>query len=60
MTKQAIQLGFMPRMRIIITSSHEAGQIYVPAINWILMVAVLAAVLGLARRQSSVLPTAWR
>jgi len=42
-TQQAIQLGFLPRMRITHTSSREKGQIYVPAINWALaaMVALL-------------------
>jgi KUP system potassium uptake protein len=46
MTKQAIALGFLPRMRVVHTSSQEAGQIYVPAINWLLLAAVLCAVLG--------------
>jgi KUP system potassium uptake protein len=46
MTKQAIQLGFLPRMRIVHTSAKEAGQIYVPAVNAALLVAVIAAVLG--------------
>jgi len=45
-TRQAIQLGFLPRMNIIQTSAKEFGQIYVPLINWALLVAVLAAVLG--------------
>lgn len=46
MTKQAIQLGFLPRMTVRYTSAHEAGQIYVPAVNWLLLFGVLAAVLG--------------
>ena len=46
LTRQAIQLGFLPRMNIIQTSAKEFGQIYVPLINWALLVAVLAAVLG--------------
>ena len=46
MTKQAIQLGFLPRMRIVHTSVKEAGQIYVPSVNAALLVAVIAAVLG--------------
>jgi KUP system potassium uptake protein len=45
-TKQAIQLGFLPRMTIVQTSAHERGQIYVPAVNWLLLTGVLAAVLG--------------
>ena len=45
-TKQAIQLGYLPRMNIQHTSAREIGQVYVPALNWILLTAVLAAVLG--------------
>jgi KUP system potassium uptake protein len=40
-TQQAIQLGFLPRMQILHTSASESGQIYVPAINWLLLVAVI-------------------
>ena len=40
-TQQAIQLGFLPRMQILHTSASESGQIYVPAINWFLLVAVV-------------------
>ena len=40
-TRQAIQLGFLPRMQILHTSASESGQIYVPAINWFLLVAVV-------------------
>ena len=46
MTKQAIQLGFLPRMEVRYTSAREAGQIYMPAVNWALLVGVLLAVLG--------------
>ncbi|OMG71717.1 potassium transporter Kup [Burkholderia ubonensis] len=46
MTKQAMQLGFLPRMNIVYTSGQEIGQIYVPGINWTLLAAVVAAVLG--------------
>ncbi|HEV3105872.1 MAG TPA: potassium transporter Kup [Trinickia sp.] len=46
MTKQAMQLGFLPRMNIVYTSEQEIGQIYVPGINWTLLAAVVAAVLG--------------
>src|SRR5512143_1480518 len=45
-TRQAIQLGFLPRMTIIHTSKEEIGQIYVPYINWMLLVFVVALVLG--------------
>ncbi|MBF0263178.1 MAG: potassium transporter Kup [Magnetococcales bacterium] len=44
--RQAMQLGFLPRMNVIHTSEREEGQIYVPAINWILLVAVILLVLG--------------
>jgi KUP system potassium uptake protein len=45
LTQQAIQLGFMPRMRILHTSESAAGQIYIPFINWTLMIMVLMLVL---------------
>ncbi len=45
MTKQAIQLGFLPRMEIRYTSAREAGQIYMPSVNWALLAGVIAAVL---------------
>ena len=44
-THQAMQLGFMPRMTIRHTSETESGQIYIPVINWALMVAVIILVL---------------
>jgi len=45
-TQQAIQLGFLPRMKILHTSSSEMGQIYIPVINWMLMASVIALVAG--------------
>ncbi|NLX19070.1 MAG: potassium transporter Kup [Desulfobulbus sp.] len=45
LTQQAIQLGFIPRMRIIHTSKNVAGQIYIPTVNWMLMTACLLLVL---------------
>lgn len=45
MTRQAIQLGFLPRMSILHTSAQESGQIYLPAVNWVLLAGVLAAVI---------------
>ena len=45
MTRQAIQLGFLPRMAVQHTSAREIGQIYMPAVNWALLFGVLAAVL---------------
>lgn len=46
MTQQAMQLGYSPRLDIQHTSAHEIGQIYVPSINWTLLIAVIALVLG--------------
>jgi KUP system potassium uptake protein len=46
MTKEAIALGFLPRMRIIHTSAQQMGQIYIPVINWLQLIAVLMAVIG--------------
>jgi KUP system potassium uptake protein len=45
LTQQAMQLGFLPRMRVLHTASHEKGQIYIPVVNWLLAVGTLAAVL---------------
>jgi KUP system potassium uptake protein len=45
-TRQAVQLGFLPRLNIRHTSAREIGQIYVPAVNWFLLAAVLALVVG--------------
>jgi KUP system potassium uptake protein len=46
LTQQAIQMGLLPRMQIIHTSAHERGQIYVPTVNWLLLVAVVLACIG--------------
>jgi KUP system potassium uptake protein len=46
MTKQAIALGLLPRMRILHTSESEIGQIYIPAVNWLQLAIVLVAVIG--------------
>jgi KUP system potassium uptake protein len=46
LTRQAVQLGFLPRLNIVQTSARAYGQIYIPALNWFLLVMVLAAVLG--------------
>jgi KUP system potassium uptake protein len=45
-SRQALQLGYMPRMQIQHTSESEKGQIYLPGVNWWLMVAVMALVVG--------------
>jgi KUP system potassium uptake protein len=46
LTKQAVQLGFLPRMNIVQTSARVYGQVYIPAINWLLCASVVAAVIG--------------
>jgi KUP system potassium uptake protein len=44
LTQQCIQLGFLPRMRVLHTASHEKGQIYIPVVNWLVAAGTLAAV----------------
>jgi len=46
LTRQAVQLGYAPRLNIEHTSSREIGQIYVPAVNWALMILTCVLVLG--------------
>lgn len=57
LTLQAIQLGYTPRLRIEHTSPQQIGQIYIPMINWVLMLACVALVLGF--RSSSNLAAAY-
>ncbi len=57
MTNQAIRLGYAPRMETQHTSEEEIGQIYVPGINWALLIAVAALVIGF--RSSASLATAY-
>lgn len=45
-TMQAENLGFLPRVRVVHTSATEFGQIYLPFVNWTLMVACIAVVIG--------------
>jgi len=45
-SRQAMQLGFLPRMATIHTSASEMGQIYIPFVNWMLLISVMALVLG--------------
>jgi KUP system potassium uptake protein len=45
-TRQAVQLGFLPRLTILHTSRREIGQVYVPVVNWGIFVAVVALVVG--------------
>jgi len=56
-TRQAMQLGFLPRLTIRQTSKHEVGQVYAPAVNAILLVVVVAIVLGF--RNSNALASAY-
>ncbi|MGK2930378.1 MAG: potassium transporter Kup [Acidimicrobiales bacterium] len=57
LTMQAVQLGYAPRMRIVHTSASAFGQVYIPAINWALMIACLGLVLGF--RSSTALAAAY-
>lgn len=45
-TRQALLLGYLPRMQVLHTSDRQQGQIYMPRVNWGLMLAVMALVLG--------------
>ena len=56
-TRQAIQLGYCPRMDIFHTSSGEQGQVYVPAVNWLLMFMVFVLVFSF--KSSSALASAY-
>jgi KUP system potassium uptake protein len=56
-TRQAIQLGYCPRMNVRHTSGDEMGQVYLPAVNWLLMVSVFILVLSF--RSSSALASAY-
>jgi KUP system potassium uptake protein len=57
LTRQAIQLGYLPRMEIVHTSRAEIGQIYIPSVNWALMLATIVLVIGF--RTSSNLAAAY-
>ncbi len=46
LTQQAIQLGFLPRMRVLHTASQQIGQIYMPVVNWALAAGTIGAVVG--------------
>lgn len=46
LTRQAIQLGYLPRMRILHTSAAEQGQVYIPVVNWLLLAAVALTCIG--------------
>ena len=46
LTRQAVQLGYLPRVKIVHTSATDIGQIYIPGLNWLLMAATIGLVLG--------------
>jgi KUP system potassium uptake protein len=49
--RQAVQLGYLPRIRVVHTSSQEIGQVYVPFVNWTLLAAVLILVFAFERSE---------
>ncbi len=57
LTRQAVQLGYTPRLQIVHTSEEEIGQIYIPTINWVLMLSTIGLVLGF--RESTNLAAAY-
>jgi KUP system potassium uptake protein len=57
LTVQAIQLDYIPRLKVLHTSSHHRGQVYVPLVNWALMIGSVGLVLGF--RSSSSLASAY-
>jgi KUP system potassium uptake protein len=57
LTRQAVQLGYLPRVDIEHTSETESGQIYIPGLNWVLMIACIGLVIGF--RSSSRLAAAY-
>jgi KUP system potassium uptake protein len=57
LTRQAMQLDLMPRLDVLQTSAHLSGQIFIPQLNWLLLIAVLALVLGF--QSSSALAAAY-
>src|SRR6202000_649908 len=57
LTNQAVQLGYLPRVSVVHTSHKHEGQIYIPEVNWMLMLACVALVF--AFRSSSNLAAAY-
>lgn len=57
LTQQAVQLGYLPRLRIVHTSPDVRGQIYMPQVNWVLMIACVALVMNF--KSSSALAAAY-
>ena len=60
LTQQAIQLGLMPRFEIRRTSETEKGQVYIPRINWLLLLAVVLSSSCFGRRAPWPRPTVSR
>ncbi len=46
LTRQALNLGYLPRLRIVHSSAEEIGQVYVPTVNWLLFIGTVALILG--------------
>jgi KUP system potassium uptake protein len=46
LTRQAVQLAYLPRIRVRHTSAREIGQIYIPSVNWVLMICAIGLVIG--------------
>lgn len=44
-TKQVVQLGYLPRLQVVYTNEHETGQIYLPFVNWVLFLAIVLAIM---------------
>jgi KUP system potassium uptake protein len=59
-TQQAIQLGYAPRMTLQHTSGSQIGQIYMPGVNWLMLLGVIALVLAFRHRPTWRRPTASR
>jgi KUP system potassium uptake protein len=57
LTTQAVQLDYLPRLKILHTSAHHIGQVYVPLVNWLLMIGCVGLVIGF--RTSSALASAY-
>jgi KUP system potassium uptake protein len=52
LTRQAVQLGYLPRLAVLHTSDETIGQIYIPAVNWMLFLGVLLLVAGFGRSEN--------
>ena len=56
MTRQAIQLGWLPRLQIRQTSAEGYGQIYVPTVNWLLMIVTIGLTIGFRKSETNPAP----